>query len=80
VIQEIRVSLSRAVALAFGKRHKNVLRAIEHMRANSRPLIAEHCRLNFEPPLYRVPGPNSLTPPMAGFLLPLYPPIERKAP
>jgi len=52
------VTDSRAVALAFGKRHKHVLRAIEHMRANSRPLIAEHCRLNFEPTLYRVPGPN----------------------
>lgn len=43
------VTDSRAVALAFGKRHKNVLRAIENMRASTHPEIAEHYRLNFEP-------------------------------
>jgi len=43
------VTDSRAVALAFGKRHKNVLRAIDSMLANPRSLIAEHYRLNFEP-------------------------------
>jgi len=46
------VTDSRAVALAFGKRHKNVLRIIESMRASSRNLIAEHARLNFEPCTY----------------------------
>ena len=41
------VTDSRAVALAFGKRHKNVLRTIDRMRASGRALIAEHARLNF---------------------------------
>lgn len=39
---------SRAVTLAFGKRHKNVLRVIESMRMSTHPEIAEHYRLNFE--------------------------------
>ena len=43
------VTDSRAVALAFKKRHKNVLRTIDRMRSSSRSLIAEHYRLNFEP-------------------------------
>ena len=43
------VTDSRAVALAFKKRHKNVLRIIDRMRSSKRPLIAEHYRLNFEP-------------------------------
>lgn len=43
------VTDSRAVALAFKKRHKNVLRTIDRMRGNSRAVIAEHYRLNFEP-------------------------------
>lgn len=43
------VTDSRAVALAFGKRHKNVLRAIDSMRGSSRLEIADHYRLNFEP-------------------------------
>lgn len=43
------VTDSRAVALAFGKRHKNVLRTIENMRVSLHPEIAEHYRLNFEP-------------------------------
>lgn len=43
------VTDSRAVALAFGKRHKNVLRAIENMSTSTHPEIAEHYRLNFEP-------------------------------
>jgi len=46
------VTDSRAVALAFDKRHKNVLRTIEAMRASRRSLIAEHARLNFEPGSY----------------------------
>lgn len=46
------VTDSRAVALAFGKRHKNVLRTIDAMRANPRQVIAEHGRLNFEPSSY----------------------------
>lgn len=40
---------SRAVALAFGKQHKNVLRVIHGMAKSARPEIAEHYRLNFEP-------------------------------
>jgi len=46
------VTDSRAVALAFGKRHKNVLQTIERMRASDRPLIAGHSRLNFQPCTY----------------------------
>lgn len=56
------VTDSRAVALAFKKRHKNVLRTIERMRASSRPLIAEHARLNFEPCCYA--AKNGKTEPM----------------
>lgn len=40
---------SRAVALAFGKQHKNVLRNIEKMRLSESPVIASHYGLNFEP-------------------------------
>lgn len=43
---------SRAVAVAFGKRHKNVLQTIEKMLSSSRPLIAAHARLNFQPGTY----------------------------
>lgn len=43
------VTDTRAVALAFKKRHKNVLRTIDRMRNSQRPEIAEHYRLNFEP-------------------------------
>lgn len=43
------VTDSRAVALAFKKRHKNVLRTIDRMRDSKHPEIAEHYRLNFEP-------------------------------
>lgn len=43
------VTDSRAVALAFDKLHKNVLRAIDQMRKSTHPEIVEHYRLNFEP-------------------------------
>ena len=43
---------SRAVALAFKKRHKNVLRIIDAMQRSDRAEIAEHGRLNFEPSSY----------------------------
>ena len=56
------VTDSRAVALAFKKRHKNVLRTIDRMRGSSRQLIAEHARLNFEPCTYA--GRNGKTEPM----------------
>ena len=46
------VTDSRAVAVAFRKRHKNVLRTIDRMRNSRRALIAEHARLNFEPCSY----------------------------
>lgn len=46
---------SRAIAIAFGKRHKNVLQAIERMMRSDRPLIAEHYRLNFQPVTYADP-------------------------
>ena len=52
------VTDSRAVALAFGKRHKNVLRAIESALHSRHAEIAEHGRLNFEPTMYAVPGPK----------------------
>lgn len=47
------VTDSRAVALAFKKRHKNVLRTIDAMLRSGRFLIAEHARLNFEPSNYK---------------------------
>lgn len=53
---------SRAVSLAFKKRHKNVLRTIDRMRQSKRPLIAEHARLNFEPCFYT--GKNGKMEPM----------------
>jgi len=56
------VTDSRAVALAFGKRHKNVLQSIERMLANPRSLIAEHARLNFQPCSYA--GRNGRLEPM----------------
>lgn len=43
------VTDSRAVALAFKKRHKNVLQSIDRMRDSKHPEIAEHHRLNFQP-------------------------------
>lgn len=55
------VTDSRAVALAFKKRHKNVLRTIDRMRSSKHPEIAEHARLNFEPTMYTVPGGNGAT-------------------
>jgi Rha family phage regulatory protein len=56
------VTDSRAVALAFGKRHKNVLRTIERMHRSGRDLIARHARLNFEPCSYA--GQNGKQEPM----------------
>lgn len=60
------VTDSRAVALAFGKRHKNVMRTIDRMMRSGRSVIAQHARLNFEPTMYAVPGPKgaSRTEPM----------------
>ena len=46
------VTDTRAVAIAFGKQHKNVIRTIERMLVSARPLIAGHARLNFEPTSY----------------------------
>lgn len=43
------VTDSRAVALAFKKRHKNVLQSIDRMRDSKRQEIADHYRLNFQP-------------------------------
>jgi Rha family phage regulatory protein len=56
---------SRAVAIAFNRRHKDVLRSINSMVNNKQPEIAEHCRRNFAPadfvdaqgksrPMYRI--------------------------
>lgn len=41
------VTDSRAVALAFGKRHSDVLRTIAKMRASAHPEIAVHYQRNF---------------------------------
>jgi Rha family phage regulatory protein len=46
------VTDSRAVALAFKKRHKNVLQTIDRMMESHRSLIAQHARLNFQPCSY----------------------------
>lgn len=56
------VTDSRAVALAFKKKHKNVLQTIDRMSKSSRPLIAEHARLNFQPCTYT--GRNGKAEPM----------------
>ncbi len=40
---------TRKVARAFGKQHKNVLRAVDAIRDSSSPEVQEHYRLNFEP-------------------------------
>lgn len=50
------VTTSRQVAERFGKRHKNVLRAIENILAEIPD--PEFRRLNFEPTMYQVPGPK----------------------
>ncbi len=55
------VTDSRAVALAFKKRHKNVLQSIDRMRDSKHPEIFEHYRLNFQPTMYAVPGPKGST-------------------
>lgn len=47
---------SRAEAIAFGKRYKNVLQTISAMRRSPRPIIAEHARLNFQPCPYADPS------------------------
>jgi hypothetical protein len=39
---------TRAVAIAFGKQHKIVMRNIDAMLASSRACIAGHARLDFE--------------------------------
>lgn len=46
------VTDSRIVAKAFGKQHKNILRAIDEMRSSQNEEIAEHGRINFEPTTY----------------------------
>jgi Rha family phage regulatory protein len=46
------ITVSRAVAIAFGKRHKKVLRAIEATLLSRHAEIAEHGPLNFEPSSY----------------------------
>jgi len=43
---------SRAVATAFRKAHKNVIRNVDATRASKNPIIAAHGRLNFEPTFY----------------------------
>lgn len=43
---------SRAVAIAFGKKHQHVLRTIRAMHTSSHPEIAEHARSNFGPMSY----------------------------
>ncbi len=43
------VTDSRAVAIAFGKNHKDVLRAIDKRMRSLRPTISGHYRRNFAP-------------------------------
>ena len=43
------VTDSRAVAIAFGKRHADVLRAIDKRMRSLRPAISDHYRRNFAP-------------------------------
>jgi Rha family phage regulatory protein len=46
------VTDTRAVAIAFGKQHKDVLRIIERMRRSEHAEIAEHGQRNFAPSSY----------------------------
>lgn len=46
------VTDSRAVAIAFKKRHKNILQTIEKMQRSAHPEIAKHAGLNFQPGSY----------------------------
>lgn len=41
------VTDSRAVAIAFGKKHQHVLRTIRAMHSSAHPEVAEHYRSNF---------------------------------
>jgi len=50
------VTDSRAVALAFGKRHKDVMRTIRAMYVSGHAEIAEHARRNFGPCSYAAPN------------------------
>lgn len=52
---------SRAVALAFGKRHRDVLRIIHAMESSHYPEIRAHRERNFEPTMYTIPGPKGAT-------------------
>lgn len=63
------VTDTRAVALAFGKRHKNIVRIIDGMASSARPEIVEHRGLNFEPTMYTVPGPKGATRKEAMYLM-----------
>jgi len=47
------VTDSRAVAIAFEKRHADVLRTIDRMRKSARPRIAAHAERNFAFSTYR---------------------------
>lgn len=44
------------LAIAFGKRHKNVLQTIDKMMRSGHHEIATHARLNFQPSIYTVPA------------------------
>ena len=46
------VTDTRAVAIAFGKQHKNVLQTVDRMMRNAHSEIAQHARLNFQPCTY----------------------------
>lgn len=46
---------SRAVAIAFKKRHKNVLQTIDRMRNSRHEVIQSHYGLNFQPVEYADP-------------------------
>lgn len=54
------VTDSRAVALAFKKRHRDVLRTINKMRASKQPEIAMHAERSFAPSAYVDPTGREL--------------------
>lgn len=55
------VTDSRAVAIAFGKRHDNVMRTIKGMKASKHQEIREHHQLNFEEVFFESKGANGAT-------------------
>lgn len=56
LVHGLAVTDSRAVAIAFGKRHSHVMRTINSMRDSAHPEISAHHRSNFGLVFYESEG------------------------